>query len=29
MYVFEVKQKEPAKKGGKKRSRDDDSSDSE
>lgn len=29
MYVFEVKQKEPVKKGGKKRSRDDDSSDSE
>ncbi|KOS43466.1 hypothetical protein ACN38_g5597 [Penicillium nordicum] len=29
MYVFEVKQKEPTKKGGKKRSRDDDSSDSE
>ncbi|EKV05208.1 25S rRNA (uridine(2634)-N(3))-methyltransferase [Penicillium digitatum] len=29
MYVFEVKQKEPAKKGGKKRSRDEDSSDSE
>ncbi|CAG7934916.1 unnamed protein product [Penicillium nalgiovense] len=29
MYVFEVKQKEPAKKGGKKRNRDDDSSDSE
>lgn len=29
MYVFEVKQKEQTKKGGKKRSRDDDSSDSE